>query len=286
MNINPSKLILGTANLHAKYGIKSFYINGDTSKKLLNYAYNNNVRTLDISSDYKFFTHFKNKKYKKDWKISFKITKKDLENLNTENNIHNFIIRLLKLFKKKKIEYFLFHHYKDLVSIKGQKIFKCLLNLKKKNKIGKIGVSVYSIDEIKKIIKKNKIDVIQAPFNVFDQRLRDIKILNLIKKNNIEIHARSVFLQGIILNKKFLRKDLEKIKEVKKWYEYIKKNNNSALFEVLNFINQNKFIKRIILGSRSIDQLKKILNTKITHEKRSLEQFKSKHLKLIDPRKW
>jgi len=40
---------------------------------------------------------------------------------------------------------------------------------------------------------------VQVAFNIFDQRLNTSGLLNYLNSKNIEIHTRSVFLQGIIL---------------------------------------------------------------------------------------
>ena len=62
----------------------------------------------------------------------------------------------------------------------------------------KLGVSVYSEKEINNIIKlKNFPNIIQLPLNIIDTNLLNSKILERIKNKNIEIHARSVFFQGL-----------------------------------------------------------------------------------------
>ena len=158
--------------------------------------------------------------------------------------------------------------------------------LKKINKIGKIGVSVYSNSEIIKLLKKYKINVIQVPFNILDQRLNNTKLLKILNTRKIEIHVRSIFLQGILADKKIISKKMFKFIEIHKWYNFLKKNNLNSISEILNFINQHKFINKIIFGVRSIKQLKEILDTKIRYKKKNYSIFKTKKIKLIDPRKW
>ena len=63
----------------------------------------------------------------------------------------------------------------------------------------------------------------QAPLNIFDLNTEKIKFMKLIKKN-YELHIRSIFLQGVILNNKKLNfKEInQKIFELDK----IKKKEN------------------------------------------------------------
>ena len=48
--------------------------------------------------------------------------------------------------------------------------------------------------------EKPTIDVIQAPLNVLDQRIDHSKNLNFLKRKKIEIHVRSIFLQGVLVD--------------------------------------------------------------------------------------
>ena len=103
---------------------------------------------------------------------------------------------------KKKIYGLLIHDYKQLKD--NKRLFQDLINLKKKKIINKIGVSIYSEKEFYELKKYyNKIDILQLPINIFDQRLIDSNFLKRIKRYNIEIHARSIFLKGILLKQNF-----------------------------------------------------------------------------------
>ena len=68
--------------------------------------------------------------------------------------------------------------------------------------IKKIGISVYSPRELSFCFDMMEFDLVQFPMNVFDNRFLKTGWLDRLKKNNIETHARSIFLQGVItLNK-------------------------------------------------------------------------------------
>ena len=72
--------------------------------------------------------------------------------------------------------------------------------LKRKKIINKIGISLYDPQEIKKIWKFWKPDLIQVPFNPLDNRILDSGLVDLLKKFKIKIFVRSVFLQGLLIN--------------------------------------------------------------------------------------
>ena len=77
----------------------------------------------------------------------------------------------------------------------GIKIYKELKKYKNKNIINNIGVSLYSISDLKKIIKKYQIDTVLISLNIFDQRILNKEIINILKQ--IKIYTRSTFLQGL-----------------------------------------------------------------------------------------
>ena len=64
-----------------------------------------------------------------------------------------------------------------------------------KHETAKIGVSVYTPEELEKYI--DDIDIVQIPLSIADGRF--LPFLPKLRKRGVEIHARSVFLQGKLL---------------------------------------------------------------------------------------
>ena len=90
-------------------------------------------------------------------------------------------------------------------------IFNKLNELKKKKIFLKIGVSVYTKIELKKILKKFKIDLVNFPFSVGNTQFADQKLISDIKRKKLEIHIESIFMQGLLLIKN-KNKNSKKIK--------------------------------------------------------------------------
>jgi aryl-alcohol dehydrogenase-like predicted oxidoreductase len=101
--------------------------------------------------------------------------------------------------KRDKVYAVLAHNADYLLSPDGAKLWEGLCIAKEAGRIVKIGVSVYNSSQIDRVLDQYSIDIIQVPINVLDQRLLKTNHLQLLKKNNIEIHARSIFLQGLLL---------------------------------------------------------------------------------------
>lgn len=71
--------------------------------------------------------------------------------------------------------------------------------LKEKGEVQNIGVSVYDGAQVDAVLKVFKPDIIQLPINVLDQKMLLNGQLARLNQEGVEIHARSVFLQGLLL---------------------------------------------------------------------------------------
>ena len=136
------------------------------------------------------------------------------------------------------------------------------------------------------IKRKYNLQVIQAPFNIFDQRLNNPNIIKTLKKKGIEIHVRSIFLQGILADEKLINKKFKKFLEIRKFYNFLKLKKLNSLNLSLSLICKSKFIDKFLIGVRSIKQLKEIINANLYKKDQNFSKFKSNNFKLIDPRKW
>ena len=92
----------------------------------------------------------------------------------------------------------LLHESTDLLGLKGKELIAWLLNLKQRQLVEKIGVSIYTSEELE-WIPLDQIDIIQLPISIYDQRLLKNKTIERLHDIGISIHARSIFMQGIIL---------------------------------------------------------------------------------------
>ena len=194
----------------------------------------------------------------------------------------------LKKLNIKKIYGMHVHNTKFLLDKKGDHIYKGLLYAKEKGFIKKIGVSIYTVKELKKIISKYKIDLVLLPFNIFDQRLLKSNILKELKDQNVEIHTRTTFLQGLLLMKK---KDIpQKFFKFKKFFdnwEMLCQKMKRSKYEIcLKYALSNSYIDRVIVGIDSAKQFKNLINSGgyIDIPKKSIDA--SKELNLINPAKW
>ena len=153
-------------------------------------------------------------------------------------------------------------------------------------KIKKIGLSIYDFEKAIKILKKFKFDIIQCPYNVIDRRLDKKNYINFFKKKKIEIHVRSIFLQGLLLMKNRPKKFKKWIKIFDLWDQVIKRGNFKPESHAINFVLKNKIINKIVIGFENSHQLMKVfMNYKKLNCNYS-NKIKSNDLNLINPNNW
>lgn len=115
--------------------------------------------------------------------------------------VHDSFKRSLDNLRQSKIYGLLIHHTATLFKPGGEAIVEALLALRSEGLVEKIGVSVYDGNEIDKTLAIFTPDLIQIPISIADQRLIFSGHLSRLKELGIEIHARSLFLQGLLLMK-------------------------------------------------------------------------------------
>lgn len=283
------KLGIGTAQFGNDYGIANQRGQPKLKeqKSILKFAKKNGIDMLDTAIDYGDSENNLGKCGVGEFKVITKIpTIPDNLFDVTEwmkEHVHNSLLRL----DASSIYGLLLHRSSDLLKYNGE-VIKFLKNLKESKLVKKIGVSIYSPYELEVIFKKTSVDIIQAPFNIIDQRLQTTGWLPKLNSLNIEVHVRSVFLQGLLLlpRNKIPKKFIVWKKIWDKWYEWQDKHPEvSALQACLGFVNI-KEINRIIIGIDSLQQIKEIVNAKKIFKKISYPNLASNDIKLLHPSNW
>jgi len=252
-----SKLILGTVQFGLNYGINNLRgkPNSNEIKKILDFAFKNEIDILDTAEVYGE-SQERIGEYHKISDNKFKIITKygNLRN-DLPTNIIDRVTNNLTILNVNNLYCYMFHNFNDYKSLFS--LFrKDLLSLKRNGLIKKLGVSLHSNDEIIEVLRNDEIDLVQLPFNLLDNCNKREEILKKAKKKGVEIHTRSVFLQGLFFkdsdklkgNLLELKEDLNKIKGL------VSKEDMNDL--ALNYTYSKKYIDYVLLGVDSVDQLK------------------------------
>jgi aryl-alcohol dehydrogenase-like predicted oxidoreductase len=97
-----------------------------------------------------------------------------------------------------RIDLLLVHAAGDLLSPGGAQLWAALRALKDEGVVGGIGISAYVSDDPAGLAERFRPDAMQIPCSLLDQRLLASGALARMKDLGVEIHARSIFLQGLL----------------------------------------------------------------------------------------
>ena len=280
-----NKIILGTANFSKNYGVQKKNLNSSEIKKIINFSLRNNINFFDTALNYKNVSDQLSGFLQKNVKV---ITKINISK-NVQNPYEYIISEINKSLKKLRIKkfYAVLLHNSDCLKIKNKKkILKALKYLKEVKKIKKFGISIYSTKELDKYYKFLSPEIIQIPINIFDQRLLKSKWMHNLNKDNVEIHARSIFLQGVLLKSNLPFKTNSNIN--KQWYywkSWLMKNKLSPFDACMQFINKQKKIDKFVFGVDNLKQIRQILNFKFK-KKINFSKLSTDNEKILHPQNW
>ena len=283
-----SKLVIGGANFKNKYGINNKHLNQKKLNNILNYALKNNILQIDNAEAYDSIEEIN--KFS-DVLKSFRIDNKISNPKENQHHFFNYFYKNLEIINCKQYNIFYIHNI-DVLRKSYKNLLKDIFYLRDRGFINHIGVSIYEINELKKILKIFTPNYIQVPVNLLDSEFLLTKNLSFIKKNKIKIIGRSLFLQGLLLTKK--EPTNLKLKNIFNHKNNIFKKNkynlNTLELCVVPFL-KNKNIDKLIIGVESkdhIQMIKNIENKLNEYPKINLDFFKydKKDKYLLKPKNW
>lgn len=256
------KLALGSAQFGLAYGVTNRMgkVPSSMVKELLQFACMQGITTLDTAIAYG-----DSEKIIGESLASAHLTMDVVSKLPALTSgalsVASLVQTSLRHLQQQKMYAMLFHSANDLLGNEGEQHYLDVSAYKDKGVIEKIGVSVYTPDDAFKIIERFNIDLIQLPLNLFDQRFITSGCIDALKSRGIEIHARSLFLQGTLLEPWYnLPKHFhvhvhywQKLESVTKAYQL------TPLSLCLSLINSVKEVDKFIIGCCHLTQLQEIL---------------------------
>ena len=195
----------------------------------------------------------------------------------------------LKNLRRESIYGCLFHNIDELNNDKG--LWEELLEYKNESKIKKMGCSLYETTELLDLLEIGIVpDIVQVPYSILDRKFEPY--FELLKEKGVEIHTRSVFLQGLYF-KPINELDLiyDNLKQSLKAIQLIGKENNFSTLELaLCYVIQNKYIDYAVLGVETSQQLVQIINAskqKLSQKTTdSIKSIKLENQTMLNPVNW
>lgn len=285
-----NRLALGTVQFGLHYGIanKVGQATQLTVNTMLQLAAANDIDTLDTAIAYGESETCLGEAGTQDFNLVTKLPAVPDECSDVSEWVQKQVNESLTRLGVSSVSGLLLHRSEQLLGKEGKSLYQTLQNLKESGQVEKIGVSIYSPKELDVLPSYYHLDLVQAPFNLFDRQLSISGWLHRLKDKGVEIHVRSVFLQGLLL---MAKEDLP-VKFTpwaglfSKWYEWLLRNNISAVQACLAYPLSFSEIDRVIIGVDSVAQLEKIIYAAQTVMPNDVFPEHCEDENLINPSNW
>tara|TARA_B100001540_G_C15738392_1_gene611010 strand:+ start:379 stop:1230 length:852 start_codon:yes stop_codon:yes gene_type:complete len=279
------KIILGTAQFGLNYGVKNNFkkLSKSNIYRILDTAYKSGIFYLDTAESYGNVHQILSSYNLSRFKI---ITKINYTKNISESTIENSIYKIINSLKIKKLYSVLLHQPKKYKLNELKKIYLILLNLKKKKIINKIGFSIYKPEEYYSYKKYFSPDIVQGPLNIFNRNVITSNLLNDLKESKIEFHARSIFLQGLLLMTNRSRYFNKWDKYFKYFQDELKKTKLKDYEYAINFVKQEKLVSSIVFGVDNSSHVIKFNNALKLKNIQISPKLSIKDENIINPSNW
>lgn len=154
--------------------------------------------------------------------------------------------------------------------------------------VGRIGVSTYSPDQTLRLCELFPFDLVQLPLSPIDARWHRGGVLGALKDRGIEIHVRSVFLQGLLL---MAPEDVPGwcapwAGLLRDWQDWVRSQGLSLVEGALASTAANPHVDRIVVGVLDEAQLREIAGATQAMIGEMPARLMTTEEALLDPSRW
>jgi len=284
------RLALGTAQFGLPYGYGNHaeQVDLNTAGVILEHAMKAGLDILDTAVIYGSSEENLGILGVRDWKVISKIPEVPDNVNNVTGWVDNTVKGSLGRLGIGKLHGLLLHRPRQLLGPRGDEIYAALYALKEKGWAEKVGISIYEPDELEILCPCFQFDLVQAPFNVIDQRLSQTGWLPRLKQSDVEVHVRSVFLQGLLLciSSELPNQFAQWRSHWIRWHKWLDDVGLTPLQACLRFVLSHDEIDRVIVGVHSPLHLREIIAAKEGEIPKLIDSIQCEDPDLINPTRW
>lgn len=283
------KLALGTAQFGLAYGIASPQpqISFAESRAIVDYASAQGMTVLDTAMGYGESEVRLGEIGVHSWKVISKLPEVPVGESAT-SWIPNSVKASLAKLKKRSLYGLLLHRPDQLLGTTGPEIYAALQRLKADGLVEKTGVSIYQPSELEGIFSVGEVDLVQSPLSVLDRRLITSGWLARLADRGVEVHARSVFLQGVLL----MAAD-QRPKIFDRWaglwgryQNWVAASGLSPLEACLTYVSALPQVQQVVVGVNGLTHIKQILRAQTSHAPSWSPDLATEDEELLNPLAW
>ena len=281
------KLSIGTVQFGLDYGMANTagQVSLYNANAILHVAYDNDIQALDTAIAYGTSEQVLGKIGVADFQVVTKLPAIP-EGSPKQSWAEKQLAESLHRLQLSKVYGALLHQPLQLLEQNGSKIYDSMQKAKKDGLVEKIGISVYEPGDLEKLCNQYDFDLIQVPMNIIDNRWDDW--LSELHSRKVEIHVRSVFLQGLLLMSQQARPNkFDKWADLwNKWENWLKEHNLTPLEACLRYVLSKPEIAKVIVGVDSKEQLQQIIEAVNGDLPEFPSDIKINDVQLLNPSNW
>jgi hypothetical protein len=285
-----SCLALGTVQFGLPYGIANHdgQVSRSTAKAMLKLAADNGVDTLDTAIAYGESETCLGEVGTDGFKVVTKLPALPEHCVDVSNWVQEQVVLSLARLGVSAVYGLLLHRSEQLLGTNGKSLYLALQRLKEAGHVQKIGISIYDPGELSALISQYRLDIVQAPLNLVDRRLHTSGWLQRLKEEGVEVHTRSVFLQGLLLmTQAAMPAKFAPWSDLwSKWHQWLAIHNISAVQACLAYPLSFPEIERVVVGADSVSQLEQIISAAVGIAPDDLPDLHCEAEDLINPARW
>jgi aryl-alcohol dehydrogenase-like predicted oxidoreductase len=283
-------LILGTAQIGLPYGVanRSGLIDRTEAAKILNLAWSEGIDTLDTAAAYGESERRLGEIGVRQWRIVSKLPPVPESAADVGAWVRTSIAASLRLLGTASLYGLLLHRPQQLLEPVGNALYRALLEAKDRGEVAKIGVSIYAPEDLDALGQHFKLDLVQGPLNIFDRRLSATGWLAKLHSAGVEVHIRSIFLQGLLLMDPATRPARFNAWQPlwDQWHRWLEEQSITPLQACMGFGLSQSDVDGIVVGVDSLLHLKGILESMKRVPLPPPEHLQTGDLELINPSRW
>ncbi len=248
------KLGLGTVQFGQAYGVSNArgQVPKEEAATILSRAAKAGIRLLDTAANYgEAETILASLDI-----APFRVVTKTI---NLAHGLDRVIARARQSAAALKADTILVHAARDLEGAGGEALWSALRRLKEEGIFRKVGISVYVADNPVVLAERWRPDAMQLPFSLLDQRLLENGTLARLRALGVEVHARSLFLQGLLFLDNLPEKLRHAAPHLAKLRKSLQDTSTTPLAAALGFVLARPEIAFGLVGVTSGKELDEIV---------------------------
>lgn len=217
----------------------------------------------------------------------FRVQTKVSASVRSMEDLNDSLESSMKALRQDRIWSVLVHDWSVLDAGERLRALEMLSDLQAAGGIERFGVSIYDEADLVDLPEDlHGLEVVQIPVSLLDQRLLSAEIISALRVRGIRIQARSIFLQGAVLDTDHVSSQAQH-PHVVRLHESLRERGLSPAQASIDFIKRCEWIDEVVVGFAELRQLREFADAWV-RENSDIDwsRYASNDLALVDPRLW